>query len=158
MCVMFVYIILQHNQVFDIDIINISTGLYNCVIMLLEKIAQSTRTPNIPVFLFVNNQFFPVYCRLCAFSLKEIKFCSILLLYINTVYFFINGIVYQNLQSNIFDITFHFNNKLECIQKIMLLFVKKTPTYFFFIFTNLNSVVMLFLNLLRDCKYRINKT
>lgn len=38
MCVMFVYIILQHNQVYDIDIINISTGLYNCVIMLLKKL------------------------------------------------------------------------------------------------------------------------
>lgn len=35
---------------------------------------------------------------------------------------------------------------------------EKKPTYFFFRFTNLNSVVMLFLNLLRDCKYRINKT
>lgn len=156
MCDMFVYIILQHNQVYDIDIINILTGLYNCVIILLKKLLSPRRTPNIPLFLFVNNQFFPVYHRLCIFSLKEIKFCSILLLYINTVYFSINQIVYQNLQSNIFDITFHFNNKLECIQKVMLSFVKKKCIYFFFIFTNLNSIVILFLNLLRGCKYRIN--
>lgn len=94
MCDMFVYIILQHNQVYDIDIINILTGLYNCVIILLKKLLSPRRTPNIPLFLFVNNQFFPVYHRLCIFSLKEIKFCSILLLYINTVYFSINQIVY----------------------------------------------------------------
>lgn len=34
----YICIILQHNQVYDIDIINISTGLYNCVIMLLKKL------------------------------------------------------------------------------------------------------------------------
>lgn len=47
MCVMFVYIILQHNQVYDIDIINISTGLYNCVIMLLKKLLSP---PNLQTF------------------------------------------------------------------------------------------------------------